>query len=201
MKKGIIVLAVLIPAFLAGGCMNQGNKNAEGSETVTQVKRVEHSAGQIVYIHLDSLLTSYRMALDLTGEFQKRYEKAESEMATKQGRFEKEYIDYQEKAQKGLATRLQLEEIGRKLQIQEQQLRQDAEKLMAELSEEEQVINNKIYFAITDYLKELNSDNRYGMIISTNTSGPILNADPNLSITKIVLDELNKRYDKEKSGK
>lgn len=141
------------------------------------------------------------MATDLNSDFRVKYEKAESQIKNKQSRFERDYMDYQEKAQKGLATRLQLSEMEQKLQQQDMQIRQDAEKLMNELAEEEQVINNTIFFSVTDYLKELNADNRYAMIISTTTSGPILHADPSLSITQDVLKALNERYDKEKAAK
>lgn len=191
-----LIFAAVLSAILLAGCKNQGNTGTSG--TVTQVNRVEHSAGQIVYIHIDSLLMSYNLAQDLQGEFRAKYEKAEKELQTKQSRFERDYMDFQEKAQKGLATRAALEEMQGKLQQQEFQLRQDAERLTGELAEEEQVINNRIFFAITDFLKEYNADHKYGMIISTNTSGPILNADPTLSITQEVLKELNDMYAKEK---
>lgn len=195
-----IMFAAVLTAILLAGCQNQGKVNTGTQAKITEVTRVEHAAGQIVYIHLDSLLMEYGLAKDLQKSFQTKYEKAEKEIGVKREKFERDYLDFENKAQKGLATRLQLAEMQETLQRQDLQLRQDLEKITGELAEEEQVINNRIFFAITDFLKEYNADNRYGMIISTNTTGPILNADPALSITKDVLKELNARYEKEKAA-
>lgn len=193
------IFAAALSAILFAGCQNQGK--GSGSQTVTEVRRVEHAAGQVVYIHIDSLLMNYELAKELQNDFRIKFEKAEKELETKRTRFERDYMDFAEKAQKGLATRSQLAEMEQKLQQQEFQLRQDAEILASELAEEEQVLNNRIYFAVTDFLKEYNSDYKYSMIISTSTSGPILNADPSLSITQEVLKALNDRHAKEKAGR
>ncbi len=200
MKK--VIIAAVVAVSLLAGCQNRNTGvTADNSGSSREVQKVEHAPGLIVYVHTDSLIMGYNMATDLNSDFRVKYEKAESQIKNKQSRFERDYMDYQEKAQKGLATRLQLSEMEQKLQQQDMQIRQDAEKLMNELAEEEQVINNTIFFSVTDYLKELNADNRYAMIISTTTSGPILHADPSLSITQDVLKALNERYDKEKAAK
>lgn len=200
MKK--VIIAAMVAVGLLAGCQNRNTAAiTDNSENGREVHNVEHTSGLIVYVHTDSLIMGYNMATDLNSDFRVKYEKAEAQIKNKQNRFERDYMDYQEKAQKGLATRLQLAEMEQKLQQQDMQLRQDAEKLMNELAEEEQVINNKIFFSVTDYLKELNADNRYAMIISTTTSGPILHADPSLSITQEVLKALNEKYDKEKAAK
>ena len=81
---------------------------------------------------------------------------------------------------------------------QQQELVNTRDRMMSELAEEEMVMNNRIYYAIMDYLKEYNSDYKYSMIVSTTASGPILHADPEMDITSEVLAELNARY---KAGK
>ena len=65
-------------------------------------------------------------------------------------------------------------------------------------AEEEQVMLNRIHYSITEYLKEFNSDYRYKMILSSSTTGPVLNADPSLDLTQIILEGLNKKYAAEK---
>lgn len=197
MKKLIIAALLLAVSFTS--CQN--NQNAGEQASTTEVRVLEHAPGQIVYIHMDSLLMNYGMAVDLQSEFAAKYDKAERELTNKQKRFERDFMDYQEKAQKGLATRSQLAEMEEKLQQQDMQLRQDAERLMRELAEEEVVMNNQVFFAISDYLKEFNSDFKYSMIISTNTTGPVINADPSLSITEEVLAGLNASYAKEQAAK
>ena len=72
------------------------------------------------------------------------------------------------------------------------------DQVMSELAEEEQVMLNRIHYSITEYLKEFNSDYRYKMILSSSTTGPVLNADPSLDLTQIILEGLNKKYAAEK---
>mgnify|MGYP002231689080 CR=1 FL=1 len=67
---------------------------------------------------------------------------------------------------------------------QQQELLATRDRMMGELAEEEQVMNNRIYYAVMDYLKEYNADYKYSMIISTTASGPILHADPAMDITR-----------------
>ena len=92
------------------------------------------------------------------------------------------------------------EEMQQKLMQQQQELLATRDRMMGELAEEEQVMNNRIYYAVMDYLKEYNADYKYSMIISTTASGPILHADPAMDITEEVLAVLNERYAAEKAA-
>ena len=80
------------------------------------------------------------------------------------------------------------------LEKKQQSFVQHRDKVMNELAEQEQVMLNKIHYNITEYLKEFNSDYRFKIILSTTSGGPVMNADPSLDITQIVLEELNKKY-------
>ena len=109
-------------------------------------------------------------------------------------------ICWRRKIQKGLVTRATAEEMQQKLMQQQQELLATRDRMMGELAEEEQVMNNRIYYAVMDYLKEYNADYKYSMIISTTASGPILHADPAMDITEEVLAVLNERYAAEKAA-
>ena len=113
---------------------------------------------------------------------------------------EKDMLEAQDKIQKGLVTRATAEEMQQKLMQQQQELLATRDRMMGELAEEEQVMNNRIYYAVMDYLKEYNADYKYSMIISTTASGPILHADPAMDITEEVLAVLNERYAAEKAA-
>ena len=80
------------------------------------------------------------------------------------------------------------------LEKKQQSFVQHRDKVMNELAEQEQVMLNKIHYNITEYLKEFNSDYRFKIILSTTSGGPVMNADPSLDITQIVLEGLNKKY-------
>lgn len=194
MKKILVAVAALV-AFTA--CQNkQASDNA--SEAVSEngaVAEVEKNEGlKVAYIQIDSLMADYMLADELRKTFQAKADKADRELNAKYQKLEKDMIDAQDKIQKGLVTRATAEKMQQDLMAQQQELVNTRDRMMNELAEEEMVMNNRIYYAIMDYLKEYNSDYKYSMIISTTASGPILHADPEMDITSEVLAELNARY-------
>lgn len=199
MKKILVAVAALV-AFTA--CQNkQASDNV--SETVSAetgvVAEVERNEGlKVAYIQIDSLMADYMLADELRKTFQAKADKADRELNAKYQKLEKDMIDAQDKIQKGLVTRATAEKMQQDLMAQQQELVNTRDRMMNELAEEEMVMNNRIYYAIMDYLKEYNSDYKYSMIVSTTASGPILHADPEMDITSEVLAELNARY---KAGK
>lgn len=198
MKK-IILAASVIMLSLVGCQTNQpaataGADNNNGAGFAAQELTV-------AYVHIDSLIMNYDRAIDMQKAFEDKYRKAERELQTKMQKLEKDVMDYQDKAQKGLMTRSQMAETEEKLGRQQQNLMEDRDRLMNELAEEEQVMTNTIFYAVSDFLKDNNSDFKYSMIISTTASGPILHANPALSITEPVLKALNEAYAKEKTTK
>lgn len=86
------------------------------------------------------------------------------------------------------------------LNKQQQTFVEHRDKVMAEMAEEEQVMLNRIHYSITQYLKEFNSDYRFKMIVSSTGAGPVLNADPSLDLTEVLLEGLNKQYAAEKQA-
>ncbi len=201
MKKMLVAVAVAL-AFTA--CQNS-QKNVAGNDEVAATETAEAVAGThaslpVAYIQIDSLMLHYQLAEDLRNAFQAKASKADRELTAKYQKLESDMLDAQDKVQKGLVTRATAEEMQQKLIKQEQDLMATRERMMGELAEEEQVMNNRIYYAVMDYLKEFNADYKYSMIISTSAAGPILHADPQMDITQDVLAALNARYAEEKSG-
>lgn len=199
MKKLFVAAAVLM-AFTA--CQNRQQETvAENTETAG-TELAEKATPAVAYVQIDSLMLDYKLAEELRNTFQAKANKADRDFNAKYQKFEKDMMDAQDKIQKGLVTRATAEQMQQQLMQQQQELMETRDRMMAELAEEEQVMNNRIYFAVTDYLKEYNADYKYAMIISTTSAGgPVLHADPALDITKEVLVELNKRYEAEKAGK
>lgn len=202
MKKILVAVAALV-AFTA--CQNQQTPD-NAAEAITEnvdVAEVElelekNEGLKVAYIQIDSLMADYMLADELRKTFQAKADKADRELNAKYQKLEKDMIDAQDKIQKGLVTRATAEKMQQDLMAQQQELVNTRDRMMSELAEEEMVMNNRIYYAIMDYLKEYNSDYKYSMIVSTTASGPILHADPEMDITNEVLAELNARY---KAGK
>lgn len=199
MKK--VLFAAVAAIFSLAACQNNNSGTAAtgGNGTETSVE-ISQTLPSVAYINIDSLLLNYDRAMDMQKTFEDRYTKAEREIQTKMQRLEKDMMDYQDRAQKGLMTRSQMAETEEKLGRQQQTLVADRDRLLGELSEEEQVMNNTIFYAVSDFLSVYNADYRYSMIISTTASGPLLHANPALNITSEVLKGLNEEYAAEKAA-
>lgn len=182
------------------GCSDKGTAAADGNATDSTRAAAEAVAdgieynGKIVYVQIDSLMRGYGMAIDLQAAFAAKSEKAQNELTAKGRSLEREMRDYQEKAQKGLITRFQAQDIESGLQKKQQSVLEYRDRMMQELGEEEAVMMNRISDAIMQYVKKYNAEKKYSMIISTQGANTVLIADPALNITDELLDGLNKEY-------
>jgi len=200
MKKGLLIVnAVLVLAVIGLYILHFcccGSKSCSTGNASFIVERGEAAPeGSIVYIHLDSLVNGYDMFHDLRADMEKKAKGAEEDLTKRGKSFEREYMDFQEKVQKGLVTRSQAEQLQNQLQQKQANLQQYIESKRAELAEEEGVMLRRIYNAVTSYLKEYNKERNYSLIVSTNgTTNVVLEGNPSLDITKEVLDGLNASY-------
>ena len=201
MKK--FLLAVSAAALLAAGCNKQNSAPAaenNASENAHAASSATATSGDIAYFNIDSLVSRYDMYTDLRATYEEKAKKAENELTSKGRSLENNLRDYQEKIQKGLVTRSQAQTMEENLNKQQQTFVEHRDKVMAEMAEEEQVMLNRIHYSITQYLKEFNADYRFKMIVSSTGAGPVLNADPSLDLTEVLLEGLNKKYAAEKAA-
>ena len=192
MKK--IVLATTAVALIIASSCNSNNNAANNNNNVAVSDSGTVTSAQVAYVNMDSLVSKYDLYINLSDAYQTKASKAESDLSAKSRSLENAVRDYETKIQKGLVTRAQAQKIEEDLTKKQQNFIQQRDKVLSELSEEEQVMLNQIHHNITTFLEEFNADHRFGIIISTNAGGPILNADPSLDITKEVLAGLNKKY-------
>ena len=197
MKKILIAAAVLLAAFTA--CNNNaGNTAASEGAGSTEENVNPQPSSQIAYIRLDSLMAGYDMYKDLSAEFETKAKQVEADLSSRGRTFEKNVADFQNKVEKGLVTRAEAAQLEQDLQRQQQTLYTNSEQRQQELAEENAVMTNKIFYSVEEYVKEFNSDYRYGMILTTSGGAPVLHADPALDITSLVLQGLNEKYAREK---
>lgn len=181
-------------------CGSKATSAADGANAADSAKTAAAAAanieynGQIVYVQIDSLMRGYGMAIDLQAAFASKSDKAQNELTAKGRSLEREMRDYQEKAQKGLITRFQAQDIETGLQKKQQSVLEYRDRMMQELGEEEAVMMNKISDAIMQYVKKYNAEKKYSMIISTQGANTVLIADPSLNITDDLLKGLNEEY-------
>lgn len=193
MKKIFFIASAVLLALV--GCKNNGAGEATATVADTTARV---ASSQVAYINMDTLMSHYDMFLDLSSALEAKAQKADAELNAKGRSLEKSLSDAQTKVDKGLVTRAEAARLQEDLQRQQQSFLQHRDQVQSELAEENQVMMNKLYYSIDEYLKEFNSDYRYGMILSSSGGTPVLNADPSLDITAIVLKGLNEKYAKEK---
>lgn len=202
MKIKNVLVPLLLTVFVVG-CAGQGSNNggsenntaAAQSESDTRISHGEYSG--IVYVNSDTILAKYTMAVELLRDFNIKAEKAQREFGTKSRALETRVMDYQNKATKGLITRTEAMTLEESLQKEAAELDRYGKQMEQTLSEEQYVMMNKISNSITEYIKEYNIDKKYSMILSTNAmTSLVIAADPELDITGVIVDGLNKEYAK-----
>lgn len=205
------ILAVISLTFFASCNSSSSEATTSTTDSTAQVSTISSVAGNgaIVYLRMDSLMTSYGMYMDLSEAFNKKQLKIQSELETKARslqnevtKFQNEYTELSEQAQKGQITQYQgqkkQEELQKKqldLQQKENDIRTYQESVYQELAQEEAVMTNQISAAILSYLEQYNKEKQYSMILQTVSGNPIILADPALDITADVLQGLNAQYD------
>ena len=148
----------------------------------------------IAYVNIDTLMLYYNMYEDMKNELGGKQKTSEAELNSKSKSFEKKYTDFQNKVQKGLVTRYQAAEMEQELLKQQQDLVKLRDDLSMRLMDEEQVMNRKLLYSITEYLEEFNKEKNYKYIFSNAFGGNILFADNALDITQEVVDGMNAKY-------
>ncbi|MFI3299416.1 MAG: OmpH family outer membrane protein [Rikenellaceae bacterium] len=195
LKNLILISAIISSSFAFVSCNNAATSASNESQAVSVDSSATKYSGEIAYVRMDSLMSSYGLYIDKSAEFTKKQEKAQKELESKMRSLEAQVNDFQEKAQKGLITTYQARTKQEELQKKEQQIYTYRDQVLAELSGEEAVISAEISEAIMSYLKEYNQAKRYSMILQSMAGNPVILADPALDITAEVLSGLNARYE------
>lgn len=193
MKK--IIFSVVAMLFALTAC-NQGTQPAAESAAPAVESTL---TGRIAYVNIDSLVSGYDLAIDLQAAFEEKAQKLDNDLAAKSRSLERGIADYEEKITKGLVTRSQAAELEEKLTKQQNDFISQRDQAVAQLSEEEAVMQNQIFYGITDYIKEYNKSAGYDMILTTSITGPILDANAELDITAVILKGINDKYAAEKN--
>lgn len=194
MKK-ILVFAL---ALLALAACNKGCKKADAA-VADSLESV--SVYDIAYVDMETLMAGYDMYTDLKADFDKKADNMDKNFTTRGRKLEKEIMDYQEKINHGLVTRAQAADIEADLQKKSQTFDADRQSAAGQLSEEQQVMLNNVYYAISSYIKEYNAEGKYKMILSNSSTGPVLDAEPSMDITSTVMQGLNAKYAADKAAK
>lgn len=198
MKKLSVVLFVVLFLAIAVLFFFQFSGTKKKVKTDQSVNTTELPAGGIVFVNIDTIIFNFDMYADRREELSKKQQSADAELNSKGTLYQNGVKDYQDKVNKGLITRATAAQMEQALLQQQQDLVALRDQLMADLSEEEQVMNRQVMEYITKFLEENKAEYNYQFILGKSFGGVVLYSNSSLEITQRVLDALNKKYRSEK---
>ena len=206
-KVSIIVESILgaavVALFILFFTVNPRAKKPATAEVEAQGELMP-----IAVVNTDSILKHYTLAVEASDKLQAQYEESMVKLDTKAKTFQKEYetfqqdvLNFQKKVEAGaFLSRERAESEQSRLQKKEQQLmakQQDLENLRQKLSNdcmmEQANLTQQLQDSVQAYLRELNSDGRYHLILN---DAVLMNKVAGYDITDDVIESLNARYTK-----
>ena len=190
----------LVSLFFVG-CQTE-KSTGEQSNKEKEEGFEEGSKFPIAYIDTDSLLRDYKFAINLQEELLKKEEKSRTDFNEQAKSLQSQMAEFQRKIQNnGFLSRQRAEQEQRNLMAREQELQNLNAKLSQELMVEQENLNRQLRDTLANYLKELNADGRYKLILSNTLGDNVLYSAPGINITKQVAEALNSRYEISKDEK
>jgi outer membrane protein len=175
-----------------------GNKSGISGSESGQLSQQQQTM-KIAYVKVDSLILNYDLAQNLHDEFTKKQEAFTSEYSSKRSAFEREATEFQQKLQRGgfLTEQRAMQERDR-LVNKEQEITKLDQELSAKLAELQQANNQQLIDSLITFLKTYNISKKYDYILN---SGEVLLGPETCNITREVLQQMNSRYQTEKTQK
>lgn len=220
MKKSLLFALAAVAMLSACNNADEAKKSGEAT-SATEVTTVECVAsGDVVYMDLDFMLASSKLyaaegkALEAKmQEFQTRaaaaqegWTKSEQSLAAEYNKLQNDAVKLQQDYEKGLITTLNAQQKGEELAKKEQSIQtrmntlqstvqKEGEQLAKDeqaLAEEQLVIMNRFQELTRKALEEINADKRYKMILNATS---VIDADPTLDISSLVLKKVDELYE------
>jgi outer membrane protein len=187
----VAVIALYVLHFTGLGISKKNNTEAGITAGIAD-------GSDIFYVQIDSVISKFDMATDLSGELEANYKSSEAALQSRQEAYQKDVSDYQYKVQRGLVTRTEAQTIEQQLYTKQQDLVKLQQDLGNEINEKQTVMNRQVINAIMEYLKENSAQFNYKYVLGTSFGGNILYANDSLDITKGIVKGLNEKYQKNK---
>ena len=191
--NGILVIAVGILFYQVNTLKNGTSVVTSPTETdktevlpAINASKLNLVDAKIAYINTDSINEKYQYIADFTKVLKTKKMNLESQMQSMTEKFQREYQEFQQSAQAGVAPQAELQKQQANLERQQQELA-NKELQMQNLGVELEEKNMELNKNVKDYLKRLNNG-KYDYILSYSELVPtVLLANPALDITNQVL--------------
>ncbi|MBR3854757.1 MAG: OmpH family outer membrane protein [Bacteroidaceae bacterium] len=183
----IAVLSILLFIQCGGNTGNQAATVAAPAATV-------EGGLKIAYVNIDTLLNNYNFSVTLRNEMLRKGENMRMTLSEKGKAIQADMEDFQRKVENNVyATRQRAEEEQARIIKSQEEYARLEQRLVNELSAEEQKNNIALRDSINNFLTEYNKAHGYDLILSKMADN-ILLANEALDITKEVIEGLNERY-------
>lgn len=191
------IAAVFATALIFTQCTDK--QNAQTVTTPAENTATASGEGiKIAYVDIDSLLSNYTFSVTLRNEMLRKGENMRMTLSEKAKVIQADAEDFQRKVENNVyATRQRAEEEQARILKSQEELARLEQRLVNELSAEEQKNNITLRDSINNFLNDYNKTHGYDLIISKMADN-ILLANKSLDITKEVIDGLNSRYNNKK---
>ncbi len=221
MKKSFLSILAISALMVSCGGNNTENKSEAQPAEATNVESVECVAsGDVVFVDLDYVMatsafyakegvafeTKMQNFQQKSVTTQENWAKKEQNLANEYNKLQAEAAKLEQDYAKGLITTLnaqqkqeEIQKKGASIQTKmnnfQTTVQTEGQELQAEeqaLAEEQVVIMNRFKELANKAIEELNADGRYKMIINAVS---VVDADPTLNISDLVLERVNKLYE------
>ena len=192
----LIVLGVMVLWLFADRyVINSSAQPTQTSSANASEKMLDSGSLRIAYLNVDSILMGYNQAIKMNQDFGIKQKSSEEQFAKKAKSFEKQYMAFQEKVQRGgFLSQSSMELQQRDLMKQREELEALEGSLTQDLMGEQQRLNEILYQTIVDYVRRYNVEAQYDLIFTNTGMGTIMHGDPGLNITPMVIEGLNAEY-------
>lgn len=191
---GLLVLYAL--NFLPARQDSETTATQETSEEISAMSDIlAEGAFHIAFVHSDTLMNQYKLAVSMRSEFEAEQRRLESDLQSRQQSFQEEVESFQRQAQLGLITRDDAQAKEQELMLQQQELIELNDTYANRLMAKEMEMNVELYQKITDLLERFNQEMGYDYILGFSPGGGILYAREKHDVTREVLNRLNNEYD------
>ena len=171
-------------------------QNAQQTPETTLVTCDSTPTLKIAYVDIDTLLTSYKLWIQLNEEMIRKEENIRATLNEKARSLQADYEDFERKLNNNaFVTRERAEAEQNRILKKREELEILQERLSTELAIENE--KNSVLFrdSINAYVRDYNKEHGYNIILSR-LGDNILYIDNAMNITQEIIDGLNTRYDK-----
>ncbi len=149
--------------------------------------------GKVLYVNIDTLNRKYDFITKQKALLEKQQAQAEATLTAKGQALERQIMEYQKKAQSGVLTAQQSQEIEKGLAAQQDVLMKQRDKLGQDLADKTSKMQAELHKNVKVLLKPFLEEHHADYLLGYSENGTILLTNEKLDVTKEVLEILNNK--------